>query len=143
MTSLYDLLEVKADASGESIRTAFRRLALIHHPDKSYDPESEKIFKDINKAYQILSIDDLRTCYNVFHDPDASRLAELIDQAHAMFPGMDLISALQILHIIVGGPVVETTEVKGRVIKSYDVLVRIIRTLVAVAYFAYFFHRIS
>lgn len=143
MTSLYDLLEVKANASGDSIRTAFRGLALIHHPDKSHDPDSDKIFKDISNAYQVLSNDDLRTCYNVFHDPDASRLAELIDQAQAMFPGMELISALQILHIIVGGPVVETTEVKGRVIKSYDILVRIIRTLVAGAYIAYFFHSIS
>ena len=52
MKNYYLILEVKPEASQDEIKKAFRRLALIHHPDKGGD---ENKFKEINEAYAILS----------------------------------------------------------------------------------------
>ena len=50
----YNLLGVSADATFKDVRTAYLKLALIYHPDKSHDKSSENVFKDINNAYELL-----------------------------------------------------------------------------------------
>ena len=52
MKNYYLILEIKPEASKDEIKKAFRRLALIHHPDKGGD---ENKFKEINEAYAFLS----------------------------------------------------------------------------------------
>ncbi|KAI6039059.1 DnaJ domain-containing protein [Pisolithus marmoratus] len=58
---LYDVLCVKPDATNEEIRKAYRKLALLHHPDKhansSEDDRSHasKQFQKIGFAYAVLS----------------------------------------------------------------------------------------
>ena len=51
----YDTLGVSKSASGEEIKKAYRKLALKYHPDRGGDAETEKKFKEINDAYQVLS----------------------------------------------------------------------------------------
>lgn len=52
----YKTLGVSKDASAEEIKSAFRKLAIKHHPDKNKgDKASEEKFKEINEAYSILS----------------------------------------------------------------------------------------
>ncbi|KAI0259852.1 hypothetical protein BC834DRAFT_832723 [Gloeopeniophorella convolvens] len=50
----YALLEVAEDASADEIRRSFRRLALIHHPDKNHeDPEgATSRFATLQQAYE-------------------------------------------------------------------------------------------
>ncbi|VDK40112.1 unnamed protein product [Taenia asiatica] len=48
----HSLLEVPRDASAEEVRRAYRRLALIYHPDKNATAEAEARFKAISKAYE-------------------------------------------------------------------------------------------
>ncbi|CAM0944012.1 unnamed protein product [Alopecurus aequalis] len=52
----YKILEVDYDASEETIRSSFIRLALKWHPDKKQGEEkATSRFQDINEAYQVLS----------------------------------------------------------------------------------------
>ena len=61
----YEILGVARDADAETIKKAFRKLALEFHPDRNQgDKESEEKFKKINEAYQILSDDQKRRMYD-------------------------------------------------------------------------------
>ncbi|XP_071081981.1 dnaJ homolog subfamily B member 9-like isoform X1 [Haliotis cracherodii] len=63
----YEILGVKRDASQKAIKKAFRKLALKHHPDKNKDdPEAEKKFIVIAKAYETLSDEKKRKNYDMF-----------------------------------------------------------------------------
>eukprot|EP00746_Dinoflagellata_sp_MGD_P042917 gnl/MRDRNA2_/MRDRNA2_20408_c0_seq1.p1 gnl/MRDRNA2_/MRDRNA2_20408_c0~~gnl/MRDRNA2_/MRDRNA2_20408_c0_seq1.p1 ORF type:complete len:413 (+),score=125.66 gnl/MRDRNA2_/MRDRNA2_20408_c0_seq1:61-1299(+) len=61
----YAVLEVKPSASDSEIKTAFRRLALKHHPDKAnYDKaQATEKFQAIAEAYEVLSDEALRAKY--------------------------------------------------------------------------------
>lgn len=50
----YQVLGVQQTASHAEIKKAFRRLAVMYHPDKNPDPQAESIFKIINEAYDVL-----------------------------------------------------------------------------------------
>lgn len=52
----YKILGVEKDADDTQIKKAYRKLAIIHHPDKNPDDESAaERFKDIGEAYETLS----------------------------------------------------------------------------------------
>jgi len=62
---LYDVLGVDDDASQEEIKKAYRTLARKHHPDRNPDdPNAEEKFKEIQKAYSILSDEEKRQQYD-------------------------------------------------------------------------------
>ena len=60
----YDVLGVSKDASEKDIKTAYRKLAMKHHPDRSDDPGAEEMFKELSEAYAVLSDPDKRPCRN-------------------------------------------------------------------------------
>lgn len=63
----YEVLGVRRDASQDEIKSAFRKLAAQHHPDKNPDdPQAHERFKKINAAYQILSDPQKRATYDRF-----------------------------------------------------------------------------
>jgi len=64
MTNYYDILGISKNASEEEIKKAFRKLAHKYHPDKGSG--DEKKFKEINKAYQVLSDKEKRSQYDQF-----------------------------------------------------------------------------
>ncbi|KAI0969198.1 hypothetical protein F4678DRAFT_167521 [Xylaria arbuscula] len=52
----YKILGVAKDADDTTIKKAYRKLAIIHHPDKNRDDEgAAERFKDIGEAYETLS----------------------------------------------------------------------------------------
>lgn len=59
--SLYELLELDRSASTEQARKAFRRLAVLHHPDKGGDSEH---FKKLTQAHEVLTDPDKRRRYD-------------------------------------------------------------------------------
>ncbi len=67
MRDFYDVLGVSKDASGETIKKAYRKLALKFHPDKNPGDEgAEKNFKEAAEAYSILSDSQKRNQYDQF-----------------------------------------------------------------------------
>ncbi|EDX53753.1 molecular chaperone DnaJ [Ureaplasma urealyticum] len=64
----YEVLGVSKSASSEEIKTAFRKLAKEHHPDRNKSAD-DTVFKEINEAYEVLSDPKKRAQYDQFgHD---------------------------------------------------------------------------
>lgn len=59
----YEILGVPRTASPDEIKTAFRKHAMEHHPDKGGNPEE---FKKFNEAYQVLSNAQARAQYDQY-----------------------------------------------------------------------------
>ncbi len=68
----YEILGIGKDASIDQVKKAYRKLAHQYHPDKGGGAESEKKFKEINEAYQILSNPQKRKAYDQFGHTDPS-----------------------------------------------------------------------
>jgi curved DNA-binding protein len=66
-TDYYSLLGVARDASEKEIKQAYRRLARRYHPDVNPgDVSAEHKFKEISKAYAVLSNQESRAKYDHF-----------------------------------------------------------------------------
>lgn len=52
----YEVLDVARDAEASAIRKAYHRAALQHHPDKSTAADAEERFREVQAAYEILSV---------------------------------------------------------------------------------------
>jgi len=63
----YDRLGVSRNASEKEIKTAFRKLAAKHHPDKGGD---HKKFTELNEAYQTLTDPQKKQMYDQFGTAD-------------------------------------------------------------------------
>jgi molecular chaperone DnaJ len=63
----YTVLGVPRDADDTILKTAYRKLARLYHPDKNPgDKASEERFKEVTEAYGILSDPDKRAHYDRF-----------------------------------------------------------------------------
>lgn len=71
---LYQVLGVPRTATQDEIKKAFKKLALLHHPDKNKDnkADAEAKFKKVTEAYGILSDEKKRKRYDVTGSIDDS-----------------------------------------------------------------------
>ncbi|ROT38557.1 small glutamine-rich tetratricopeptide repeat-containing protein A [Sodiomyces alkalinus F11] len=89
----YKILGVDKNADDQQMKKAYRKLAIIHHPDKNpNDEEAAERFKDIGEAYETLSDPQKRARYDSGDD-----LADMSDMfggggmggMHGMHGGID------------------------------------------------------
>ncbi|XP_068172250.1 dnaJ homolog subfamily C member 11-like isoform X2 [Antennarius striatus] len=66
----YSLLNVRKEATQEELKSSYRRLCMLYHPDKHRDPElknqAEQLFNQVHQAYKVLSDDHSRAIYDIF-----------------------------------------------------------------------------
>ena len=68
----YQILGVSRDADKEEIKRAYRRLARKYHPDVNKESGAEEKFKEINRAYEVLSEPEIRSRYDRFGEAGVS-----------------------------------------------------------------------
>lgn len=65
----YATLGVSRDADADTIKKAYRKLARQLHPDVNPDPETQERFKDVTRAYEVLSDPEKRRVFDLGGDP--------------------------------------------------------------------------
>ena len=121
MTDYYAILGVTQQSTREEIKKAYRSLARRYHPDANReDPDAEERFKEITRAYEVLSDPEKRERYDLYGDERVgaqhfSDFGGISDLFSAFFGG-------------VGGPARRRSEARGQ-----DVLAEVELTLEEVA----------
>ena len=61
----YEVLGVNKSATPDQIKSAYRKLAVKHHPDKNKgDKAAEEKFKEASEAYHVLSNSERKQSYD-------------------------------------------------------------------------------
>ncbi len=71
----YKILEIHPNATQELIKKQFKHLSKKYHPDKNNGNDermriSEKMFRDVNEAYKVLSDPQRKKLYDSGMNPD-------------------------------------------------------------------------
>ena len=63
----YEVLGVEREATDQQIKSAYRKLAMKHHPDRNpNDRDAEERFKEAAEAYAVLADREKRGMYDRF-----------------------------------------------------------------------------
>lgn len=78
----YQVLQIAPNAAPETIKEAYKRLALKYHPDTNHSPDAIERMKQINEAYQVLGDPSARAQYDLAHHYVPK--PEMVNQAVAL-----------------------------------------------------------
>ena len=100
--------ELRSEGAKKALRSKWRELSHLTHPDKSHDPRGLDAFKQLQKAYQTLSNDEEREQYDatlaransraseIVGDEDAARVAEIKEEIRRLVKS----AAREALHFV-------------------------------------------
>jgi molecular chaperone DnaJ len=84
----YEVLGVNRDAEEETIKKAYRRLAMKYHPDRNPDnPKAEELFKEAKEAYEVLCDAGKRSAYDRYGHAGVDPQAGMAGAGAAGFGG--------------------------------------------------------
>lgn len=66
MNDYYEILGVSRDADPKTIKSAYKSLIKKYHPDINKEAGAEEKFKEIKKAYEVLSDEQKRAQYDQY-----------------------------------------------------------------------------
>lgn len=97
----YEVLGVTRAAADHDIRKAFRDLAKRYHPDRNPgDAEAERVFKEINEAYDALKDANKRAVYNHHLETEAEESSPGPEPTNSFWHGF---AAVVIMMLVLGG----------------------------------------
>lgn len=100
MSKYYELLGVAQNAAPEEIKKAYRKRAIMYHPDKNEgSKEAEEKFKEVTEAYEVLKDPEKRSVYDRYGAQGLKRGAG----AGGGFGGFDFTDALEVFMRDFGG----------------------------------------
>jgi molecular chaperone DnaJ len=62
----YEVLGVGKTADAQELKKAYRKLAMEFHPDRNAAPDAEEKFKELTRAYEVLSDAEMKARYDRF-----------------------------------------------------------------------------
>ena len=72
----YETLGLRPSATEKEVKAAYRRVVLRHHPDRSSDPASPRVFLAATEAYGVLNDPEARRRYDEGLESESRRRAE-------------------------------------------------------------------
>jgi DnaJ-class molecular chaperone len=85
--SYYEILGVAKNASDAEIKRAYRKLALEWHPDRNKASDASVRFKEITKAYEVLSDPKKKELYDQYGEAAFSPGSGFGQQGQSPFSG--------------------------------------------------------
>ncbi|EGV66460.1 DnaJ-domain-containing protein [Yamadazyma tenuis ATCC 10573] len=67
----YKILDIGKDADDKTVKSAYRRLSKLYHPDKNPSEEAHERFIEVGEAYDVLSDPQKKKNYDTYGDPNA------------------------------------------------------------------------
>ena len=112
----YEILGVSRDADADAVKKAYRKLARQLHPDVNPDPATQDRFKDVSRAYEVLSDPSKRAAY----DRGGDAFSQGFGGAGQGFSFTDIMDAF-----FGGQPGGQTRGPRPRVRRGQDALIRL------------------
>jgi molecular chaperone DnaJ len=101
MADYYERLGVPRDADAETIKKAYRKLAMDYHPDRNDSPDAEENFKRVTEAYEVLRDPEKRGLYDRYGEAGVKR--GMGGGAAGGFGGFDFADAFDVFMREFGG----------------------------------------
>ena len=73
MADYYERLGVSRDSDADTLKKAYRKLAMQYHPDRNDSPDAEQNFKQVTEAYEVLRDPEQRQLYDRFGEAGVKR----------------------------------------------------------------------